>query len=351
MPHPDRKKNTGITLKEIATALGVSTMTVSRAINNRPNVDGETRRRILDAARKMGYTPNLIAKSLVSNRTFTIGVVVPEISHSFFPEVVHSIEEVAKSQHYHILLSTTSDDFDTERRSIDLLRSKRVDGILLSSSLKAPDTRYYRNLISSGFPIVFFDRYLNGLGASCIGMDDRLAAQTMTTHLLTLGHRSIGFLCGSSFVSVSQERLEGVRAALASQGVQIPAKWIVGKGFYERDGFQAMRSVLALPADQRPTAVVAVNDPVAIGAMAAVKAAGLAVPTDMAVVGFSDDIRAELLDPPLTTIRQPKAEIGLLAATKLIRLIEHPDEKVETVKLPMELVVRASCGTKPRTAP
>lgn len=351
MPHPDRKKNTGITLKEVASALGVSTMTVSRAINNRPNVDAETRQRIVETARKMGYTPNLIAKSLVSNRTFTIGVVVPEISHSFFPEVVHSIEEVAKTHHYHILLSTTSDDFDTERRSIDLLRSKRVDGILLSSSLKTPDTRYYRSLISSGFPIVFFDRYLNGLGASCIGMDDRLAAQTMTKHLLDLGHRSIGFLGGSPFVSVSQERLDGIRAAMAAHGLQIPAKWIIGKGFYERDGFQAMQTVLAMSADQRPSAVIAVNDPVAIGAMAAVKAAGLSIPADIAIVGFSDDIRAELLDPPLTTIRQPKAEIGLLAATKLIRLIEDPNDTVETVKLPMELVVRASCGSKPRTTP
>lgn len=334
-----------ITLKEVAAALGVSTMTVSRAINNRPNVDANTKQQILEMAQKMGYTPNHVAKSLVSSRTYTIGVVIPEISHSFFPDVVHGIEEATKDKTYQIFLTNTSESFDTERQAIDALRSKRVDGILVSSSLTDNDTSYYRMIVKSGLPLVFFDRCVFDIGASCIGVNDRAASRQITEHLLSQHHHGkIGFISGSKQVSIAKERFDGFTEAMQSHGRAIDPDCVIEQGFNEQSGFEAMKRLLALPAERRPRAVVAVNDPVAIGAMGALREAGLSIPEDMAIVGFTNDIRAELMVSPLTTVHQPAHDIGYQAASKLIRTIENPDEPVEHVFLDTSIVIRKSCG-------
>lgn len=345
MPSKARSTANIVTLKEVAVALGVSTMTVSRAINNRPNVDPKTKQDILEVAQKMGYTPNHVAKSLVSSRTYTIGVVIPEISHSFFPDVVHGIEEATKDRTYQIFLTNTSESFDTERKAIDALRSKRVDGILISTSLTNQDTSYYRLIVKSGLPIVFFDRCVYDIGASCIGVNDRVASRQITEHLIGLhGHAKIGFISGSKQVSIAKDRYDGFVDAMTSNGRVIDPTCVIEHGFNEKSGFEAMNMLLALPAEQRPRAVVAVNDPVAIGAMDAIKNAGLRVPDDIAIVGFTNDIRAELMYSPLTTVHQPANEIGQEAAAKLIRTIENKDEPVEHLVLDAKLVIRKSCG-------
>lgn len=345
MAGKDRGNSTSITLKEVAAVLGVSTMTVSRAINNRPNVDAKTRQDILDMAKKMGYTPNHVAKSLVSSRTYTIGVVIPEISHSFFPDVVHGIEEATKDNTYQLFLTNTSESFETERQSIDALRSKRVDGILVSSSLKDQDTSYYKMIIQSGLPLVFFDRCVYDIGASCIGVNDRDASKSITEHLISIhGHGHIGFISGSKKVSIAKDRYDGYVDAMTAHSREIHPYCVVEHGFNEKSGFEAMNMLLALPADKRPRAVVAVNDPVAIGAMDAIRKAGLRVPDDIAIVGFTNDIRAELMYSPLTTVHQPAHEIGRQAATKLIRTIENKDEPVEQMFLDTSIVIRKSCG-------
>ncbi len=341
----DKVKSNIITLKEVATALGVSTMTVSRAINNRPNVDDTTKRQILDMAKKMGYTPNHVAKSLVSSRTYTIGVVIPEISHSFFPDVVHGIEEVTKQKKYQIFLTNTSENYETERQTVDALRSKRVDGILVSSSLTIDDTSYYQMIVNSGLPLVFFDRCIHGIGASCIGVNDRLASTLITEHLIRHGYPSIGFLNGSTGVSIGKARYEGFKDAMRTHGLTWNEQWVVEYGFNEKSGFEAMNHVLSL--SEYPRAIVAVNDPVAIGAMKAIQQAGLSIPEDIAIVGFTNDIRAELLTPSLTTVHQPAHEIGKLAAAKLIRTIENPNEPVESLEIDTSIVVRRSCGHQP----
>lgn len=334
-----------ITLKEVAAVLGVSTMTVSRAINNRPNVDAKTKKEILEVAQRMGYTPNHVAKSLVSSRTYTIGVVIPEISHSFFPDVVHGIEEATKDKTYQIFLTNTSESFATERQAIDALRSKRVDGILVSSSLTDDDTSYYRMIVKSGLPLVFFDRCVYDIGASCIGVNDREASRKVTEHLLTQHpYGKIGFLSGSKKVSIAKDRYDGFVDSMSAHGRSVDPACVIEQGFNEKSGYEAMNRVLALPPDQRPRAIVAVNDPVAIGAMDAIRNAGLRVPDDIAIVGFTNDIRAELMVSPLTTVHQPAHDIGYQAASKLIRTIENKDEPVEHLFLDTKVVVRKSCG-------
>lgn len=344
MAKESRGKSGNITLKEVAAAVGVSTMTVSRAINNRPNVDEKTRVKIIGVARKMGYTPNHVAKSLVSSKTFTIGVIIPEISHSFFPEVVRGIEETTDSKNYQIFLTNTSDSFGKEQKVINALRSKRVDGILVSTSLTTDNFSFYKEIINSGLPLVFFDRGIEDIGASCIGVNDRTASRQITEHLISHNYKRIGYLSGPKRVSIGKERFEGYIEAMSRHGLDIDERLIIENGFNEKGGYEAMIKLLALPEDIRPRAVVAVNDPVAFGAMDAIREAGLDIPNDIAIAGFTDDIRAKLVACPLTTVQQPAYEVGKKAASKLIRTIENKDEPVENVELITKLVIRKSCG-------
>ncbi|MCA1802651.1 MAG: LacI family transcriptional regulator [Rhodothermaceae bacterium] len=340
----ESRRTGNITLKEVAEAVGVSTMTVSRVINNRPNVDEKTRKKILEAAKKMGYTPNHVAKSLVSSRTYTIGVIIPEISHSFFPEVVRGIEEATNNKNYQIFLTNTSDNFGKEQKVLNALRSKRVDGILVSSSLTTDDFSFYKLIIKSGLPLVFFDRGIEDIGASCIGVNDKTASRQITEHLISHKYKRIGYLSGPKRVSIGKERFNGYIEAMTRHNLEIDERLIIENGFNEKCGYAAMNELLALPKEIWPRAVVAVNDPVAFGAMDAIREAGLSIPNDIAIVGFTDDIRAKLVACPLTTVQQPAYEVGKKAASKLIRTIENKDEPVETVELITKLVIRKSCG-------
>ena len=342
----DGKKTNGIvTLKEVAAALGLSTMTVSRALNDRPNVNPKTKKRIQEVAAKMGYTPNHVAKSLVSNRTYTIGVVIPEIGHAFFPEVVRGIDEISSEANYQIFLTNSSEDFEKEKRSIEALRAKRVDGILVSTSIKSTDFSFFENLRNTGIKIVFFDRCIHNLGISCIGVNDRVASRQITEHLIKKGYKKIAYLSGPPEVTIGRERLAGFREALSSAGIEINENRIVETGLTEIDGKEAMQKLLALPEEERPDAVATVNDPSALGAIEAIKEYGLSIPDDIAIVGFTNEVRASIIDPPLTTINQPAYDVGKKAADKLLRTIENENEPVENVELVANLVVRKSCGS------
>ncbi len=333
-----------VTAKEIAQALGISTMTVSRALNNRPNVDEKTRQKVLETARKMGYIPNLIAKSLVLRKTSTIGVVVPEITHSFFPEVVRGIEEVSYQAGYHIILAHTNENAQREISVIHTLISKQVDGLLVSISQSVENFEIYQQVVQRGLPLVFYDRCVKGLGVNCVRLDDRESAAKITRHLIEHGYERIAHISGPQNVLISEMRLKGFKDAVEATGIELDERLIVPGGFHEESGYRAMQQLLALPAGKRPRAVVAVNDPAAFGAMKAILEAGLRIPQDVAIVGFSDDIRAELMVSPLTTIRQNAYEIGRRAALKLIDLIEEKSNSVEEIVIHGELVVRHSCG-------
>lgn len=333
-----------VTLKQIAEELGLSVMTVSRAINNKMNVDEKTRERVLEKARSMGYTPNHVAKSLVSSKTYTIGVVIPEISHSFFPEVVRGIEEVTYNTNYQLILTHSAEKFDREMDALKTLRSKRVDGILISTAQSVTDYEFYKEIIELGIPFVFFDRCVENIGASCVSVNDRVSSQRITGHLVEHGYKKIACLHGPRKVSIGRERFEGYLEAMNNAGLTVDEKWIVESSFHEEEGRKAMNELLSLSEKERPRAVVAVNDPVAFGAMEAIKEQGFSIPGDIAVVGFTDDIRASLVEPTLTTIRQPAYQVGKKGAEKLIETIENDDDTVENIEIVTELVIRESCG-------
>ncbi len=333
-----------VTLKQIAEALGVSAMTVSRALNNRDNVDAKTKQRVLEKARSMGYTPNHIAKSLVSNKTYTIGVVIPAISHAFFPEVVRGIEEVTYKTNYQLILTHAAEQFEREKVAINTLRSKRVDGILISTSQTVEDYSFYKQTIDSGMPVVFFDRCIENIGASCVSVNDRTSSRQITQHLIDHGYKKIAYISGPQKVAVGKERLGGYLEALEAHDIPVDDKLIVEGGFREQQGYEAMKQLLDLPESSRPQAVATINDPSAFGAIEAIKEYGLSIPDDIAIVGFTDDIRAGLLECPLTTIRQPAYEVGKKGAEKLIKVIEDPDEPIENIEVVTKLIIRNSCG-------
>ena len=331
-----------VTVKQIAEKLGVSMMTVSRALNNQPNVDRRTRDQVVKTAREMGYVPNHIAKSLVQKKTYTIGVVVPEITHSFFPEAIRGIEEAANSKNYQLILTHSAENAAREVKAIQTLLSKRVDGVLISTAESVKDINVYIDTLKRGIPMVFFDRCVQNIGASCVKIDDTKSCMEITEYLISKGFKKIAHLAGPSNVSIGRDRLKGFKKALSKHKIKPRDNYIVESGFHESGGYKAMKKLLELPASQRPRAIVAVNDPAAFGAMRAITEEGYEIPKDFAIVGFSDDIRAELMSTPLTTVRQPAYEVGKKAAEKLIKHIENEKEKTEDIIIQTELVIRKS---------
>lgn len=339
--------SSNVTLKQIAEQLGMSAMTVSRALNNKKNVDVTTKKRVKEKAREMGYTPNHVAKSLVSRKTYTIGVVIPEIYHVFFSEVISGIEEVTYKSNYQLFLTNSAESYEREKNSIEALKSKRVDGILISCAETAVDFSYYKSVVDSGLPFVFFDRCVDHIGASCVSVNDRESSKKVTEHLIEHGYQKIAHLSGPKEVSVGIERLEGFKDALTNTGIPVDDKWIVESGFREEGGYNAMNKIFELPKNEWPRAVVAANDPVAFGAIRAITEKNLSIPGDIAIVGFSDDIRSVLMPSPLTTVRQPAFELGKKAAEKLISTIENDSEPIENLKLDTSIKLRESCGCTP----
>ncbi len=337
-----------ITARDIAVQLGISEMTVSRALNKRGYVDKTTREKVLAMSKELGYSPNHIAKSLVLKKTHTIGVVVPEITHSFFPEAIRGIEEATYKAGYQLILTHSAEDSERERNAIRTLESKRVDGILISVAQSVKDHTAYKDLIRIGTPIVFFDRCVPGIGASCVSIDDEQSAKHITEHLISHGYKKIAHLSGPQSISIGRARLNGFKQALKDNNVTCYEELIVQSGFHELNGYDAMKKILSMKKNKYPRAVVAVNDPVAFGAMKAIQEAGLRIPEDIAIVGFSDDIRAVLMPTPLTTVRQPAYEVGKRAAQKLLAFIEGKSESIDEIIVNTEQVIRRSCGCKMR---
>ncbi len=293
---------------------------------------------------KMGYVPDLIAKSLVLRKTLTIGVVVPEITHSFFPEAIRGLEEAIYAAGYHLILAHSAEKAERERDALQTLESKRVDGILISTIETGGDVTFYKQIIKRGTPIVFFDRCVHGIGASCVRINDEESAQAITEHLIEHGYTRIAHLCGSPNVSIAGARFGGYKKALKRARLPLLQELIVESGFHEEGGYEAMQELLRLPIQKRPRAVVAVNDPAAFGAIKAIQENGLRIPDDIAIVGFSDDIRAALMPAPLTTVRQPAYLLGKSAAEKLLAIIEGNSEAGGEIVIETERVIRQSCG-------
>ncbi len=333
------------TLADIAMEVGVSKMTVSRAINNHPAISVETRERILEVARRLNYRPNQHARALSTNRSYLIGLIVPDLMHSYFAELAKSIEAVARPAGYEILICNTEENATTELAEVEVLRH-RTDGLIIASAAPDAAARAYRKIMKEGAKIVLIDRRFESLSCPAVTTDDMRVGMLATEHLINLGHRRIGHLRGAD-VAVAIDRLKGYKQALAEHKIRFDEKLVRVCGFFESNGYQAMRAWIA--EGIVPPAVFAVNDPAAIGAMHALEEAGIKVPDEVAVVGAGNIHYADMLRVPLTTVTWDKTKMGQQAAHLLLNALERErngqlGQKGRNIIVEPELVVRKSCG-------
>lgn len=330
------------TLADIARELGVSKMTVSRAINNHPEISPETRARILETAQRMNYRPNQHARALTTNRSYLFGIVVPDLMHSYFAEICRGVEAVGRTAGYQNLICNTDEDAANEVGEVEALLP-RTDGLIVASSLSPQEAGFYRRMLKEGARIVLIDRRFEGLRCPVVMPDDVKIGWLGTEHLIKLGHRRIGHLRGTH-ASTAAGRFEGYQQALLKNKLPVKDSLVKECGFTERDGYEAMRAWIK--EGTVPPAIYAANDPAAIGAMNAVGEAGLSVPDDVALVGSGNIHYGDMLRVPLTTVAWSTAEMGQAAARLLIGMIEEKEKKVRSQQVVVEprLVVRESCG-------
>jgi DNA-binding LacI/PurR family transcriptional regulator len=331
-----------VSIKDIAKAAGVSHSTVSRALRGSPLVREETKARIKQLARRMGYSPSAIARSLVTKRTLTIGLVVTSVADPFWAEVVGGIEEMALEHGYSVLLTNSNRERQRELAAVQMLGEKRVDGIIVAASRVGA---LYRPVLGElGVPVVLINRHSEDKEPTIhsIATDNVQGGYLATAHLLELGHRRIGYIADPEDLSSNSDRLQGYRRALVEWGLTFnPALVVDGDGRLE-GGWHAMRLLLSvLPP---VTGVFCYNDLTAIGALRAIREAGKKVPEEVSVVGYDDLAQAAYSCPPLTTVAQAKREMGRQAMEMILQLMADAGP-VEDIVLPGELVVRESTGS------
>jgi len=339
------------TIKDIAREVGVSHATVSYVLNKKADEKGvseETKKRILAMAKGLNYRRNIIARSLVTRKSKVIGLLIPCVTYSFWSQFARSVEDASRENGYHVLLCHMNDDWQREIDEIDLLREYRVAGLIVAPAYDRPDTDIYLRLQDDKVNFVLVDQHLNGLECNFVGTDDKAGAYEAVTYLIKLGHRRVAYINGPRNAPTAQGRLRGYRDALADNNIAFDPELVEGDRFKREDGYKTAKKLLE--SGRKPTAFFAVTDMVAIGAMQAIKERGLRVPEDISVVGFADNEAVSIMEPPLTTVRQPIREMGraavriILDETEGKKWGENGIRDTEKIILKPTLVIRKSCG-------
>lgn len=330
-----------ITIKDVARKLNVAVSTVSRAYNDKYDIRKETRDRILKTAKEMGYQPNPIAQRLVQQNTFNIGVVVPEFVNAFFPEVIIGIQDVLVKKGYQVLLMQSNECHTTELENVKTLEQNRVDGLIISLAKESHNNEHYIHMLEKGYPMVFFNRVDEKISTSKVVFDDFKWAYFATEHLIKQGYRKIYHFSGHQHLSLFRNRIRGYKKAMEKFNIPYTSEFIIESGLFMEEGKAMMEKLIN--SNNIPEAIFAANDFTAIGAMKAIKKAGMKIPEDIALVGFSETKMAEVVDPPLTSVCQPTFEIGKAAAELLIKQISADGfARPETIMLDGKLNIRAS---------
>ena len=315
------------TIKDIAAKLNLHYTTVSRALRDHPDVNPETKRLVKETAKKMNYQPNYLARSLKRQKSNSIGVLVPEIKHHFFSAVISGIEEVASKAGYVILVAQSNEKVEREILNLNAFISSHVAGVLVSISQTTTDSTHFKEFVEKGGNIVFFDRVCEDVQASKVVVDDYDGAFKATEFLINKGYQRIGHLAGSKNLNIAQQRFKGYSEALKKHGIEPNPQLVYWGGLQEQDGRNGMKALLNL--DNPPDAIFAVNDPVAIGAYEVINESGLRIPDNIGIVGFSNNPISSFVSPPLTTIHQPAFEMGKVACTILLEIINNPEKEIK----------------------
>ena len=332
-----------ITLKTIANELGITPSTVSKALRNATDVSRETREKVRQLAEKLNYQPNLMAQNLLRRKTNTLGVIIPSLKTTFFPEVVKGIYSKASEYHYKVILMVTYEDVESEKKYLDFLSSFSVDGILISVTQETSDLTVFKRLQQRCFPIVFFDRYVSGLESPVVQVDDDRGAECVIRHLIQGGRTKIAYLGPTEIPTVGSQRFQGYQNGLGAFDLPLDENFVIPCKIDEHDSYLTFKRALKT-FSQLPEAVFCMNDYIAMGAFRAIQEAGLSIPQDLAIAGFGDCVETSLLPVPITTVHQPAFEIGTKSVELLIREIELCEEPHESEHIILEttLLVRAS---------
>lgn len=332
--------NPQVTIRDVAAATGFSVNTVSRALNDKPDVSAETKRVILETAKKLGYRPNKLARGLRSNKTQTIGVIVADIANPFFGAVVKGVAQAAREQNWSIILGNADEDYEQEEEAVQVMLAEQVDGLLITPCQKKRGT--IEQLERSGLPFVLLGRRFDDLPADYVVPDEVQGGFLATKHLLEMGHTRIAMINAPLYISSAQKRLEGYKKALIQYGIDIDESLITSQALTVEEGYSVAKSLLRCT--PRPTAVFAYSDFVAFGVMKAIREAGLRIPEDIAVAGFDDVEFSSCLEVPLTTIKSPKEKMGREATKVLLEKINSAPQRNsrKEIKLEVKLIVRQS---------
>jgi len=332
-----------ITIKDIAFRLNISVSTVSRALRNHPDISVETKRKVIKMAKELDYHPNAIAQSLKRNRSNLIGVIVPQVKHDFFATVMSGIADVAYNAGYAVMIFQSNENYEREVFNVNAVMAQRAAGILVSISKSTEKFDHFLQLIEKDIPIVFFDRGSDQIPVSQVVVDDYDGAYKLVTHLIKTGYRRIAHLAGPQYLSIAKTRFQGYIDALKDAGLPFDQSLIVYGGLNEEDGLTGFERLMQ-QCHPSPDAIFAITDPVAYGVFQRLKENRYRIPDDIALAGFSDNNIASLLDPPLTTVRQPTYNIGKEAMNVLHQLINQKERiyKLNKVVLKTELIIRES---------
>lgn len=328
------------TIKDVAEMAGVSICTVSNVLNNTRRVRPATKVRVEDAARRLRYTPSGVARSLKSNATLTLGMIITTSTNPFYAEVLQGVEQRCYELGYSLVFANTQGEASRLYSSLETLKSRKVDGIILMCTQIDPSDQLEDG--NYGVPIVVADWGVPDIHADIIQDNGRHGGYQATRHLIELGHTRIGVLTGPSGKRTAEERYSGFQEAMNEAGLDIFAGWVSEGDFELQGGYEATQRLLNNSTDGLPTALFAGNDMMAIGALRALHEAGLSVPDDMSLMGYDNIQLSKHLVPALSTVEQPKAYLGATAVDLLIQRIGNPERALEIISLEPELIVRES---------
>lgn len=328
------------TIKDIAKHLTISVSTVSRALNDDKNIRSETRQRVLEAAKELGYQPNPIATNLKFGKTNTVGVIVPEMTTPFASQVIGGVQEVLTQHGIKVIIAESHESWEQERENIETMKRFMVDGILVSLCDYIKNREIYLQLIDKGMPIIFFDRIPHKMNVSQVIVDDYIKSFFLTEHLLRSGYKRIVHLEGPAYVHNSVERTNGYKAAIKKFNADNSPELIIRGGLSFADGASAVDKLLA--DGVQFDALFAFTDTLAIGAMNRLREVGVSVPDQVAVASFSGTVLATIVNPPLTSVEPPLRQMGHHAATLIVEKINHPSSPIRSIVLDAEIVLRSS---------
>lgn len=328
------------TMKDIARLAQVSTSTVSHVINGSRFVSDEIHEKVMRIVAELNYTPSAVARSLKVRETKTIGLLVTATNNPFFAEVMAGVEQYCQQHQYNLIIATTGGDAKRLQQNLQTLMHKQVDGLLLMCG----DSRFQADIeLTISLPLVVMDWWFTELNADKILENSALGGYLATKALIDAGHRKIGIITGNLKKSVAQNRLQGYKNALSEAKIALNPHWIVESHFDFEGGVLGIQSLLTQ--SSRPTAVFCFSDTIAVGAYQAIQQQGLRIPQDLSIMGYDDIELARYLSPPLSTICQPKAELGKLAVEALLQRIKNPNENYRTLVLEPTCILRGSIST------